>query len=74
MAELETKITVSVERAIHLALIDIAQTIWDEHKIKLDRVYIDWLDFSGVDGRKCFVNGVSVDSQSFASERPWEES
>ena len=35
-------ITVSVDGAVHLALREMAQAIYDQHGIMLDRVLIDW--------------------------------
>ncbi len=45
MAEVPT-ITVSVEAAIHQALRDSLQKIYDEHGVLVRRAHIDWVDMT----------------------------
>lgn len=46
MAGVGTVTVVVVEKAVHDAIRDLAQRVWDQHHIRLDRVCIDWVDNS----------------------------
>jgi len=42
----KAEVTVAVEKAVHDAMREIAQTIWDKHGICLRNVNFSWVDVS----------------------------
>ena len=65
----KAEITVSVERAAHAAFEELAQHIWDQHKIRIDSVSFDWFEVPGADGTQNVVQGAFIKSKSYRSER-----
>ena len=61
----EAKVTVAVESALHKALTEFMQTIFDEHGIQVREVRVDWLDVSEIGKRKASVVGLQMDTKSF---------
>jgi len=60
MAKADLELKVAVEKAIHTALQDVAQTIWDEHGICVEDVSIDWVDVSTPVEPKMFVTELTT--------------
>lgn len=67
--EIPIKPGVSVERAIHAALEDLAQNVWNSHKVRINNVRINWFESVGVDETTNIVLGCEVESSSFVSNR-----
>lgn len=65
----KAEISVSVERAIHAVLEDLAQNIWNRHKVRINSVQINWFEAIGVDETTNIVLGCEVESSSFVSNR-----
>ena len=65
----KAEISVSVERAIHAALEDFAQDVWDRHKVRINNVRINWLESVGVKETTNIVLGCEVESSSFVGNR-----
>jgi len=57
-----SNITVSVERAIHDGLRKFAQHIYDEHRVKIREVQIEWLDTGSLAEPNFTVAEVNVHS------------
>ena len=48
MATEHNKIAVAVEKAVHNAMREMAQAIWDQHGICVKSVRISWVDMSSI--------------------------
>ena len=62
-------ISVSVEREVHAALEDLAQNVWDRHKVRINSVRINWFDAMTAGETKNIVLGCEVESSSFVGNR-----
>lgn len=58
----EMKVDVSLEKAVHQALQNIAQELWDKHGLCVKDVRFEWVDVSTAGEAKMFVT--SVDAQT----------
>ena len=63
------EINVSIERAVHAALEDLAQNVWDRHKVRINNVRINWFESVGVKETTNIVLGCEVESSSFVGNR-----
>jgi hypothetical protein len=61
------EITVTVERAIHDGLRDLAQKIFDLHGIKILEADIRWLDISQIGQTREVVDSIIVSSESIGT-------
>lgn len=62
--------TDNAERTAHAAFEDLAQQIWDQHKIRVDSVSFDWCCIPTLSGKAIAeVMGADMDSKSYRSER-----
>lgn len=59
----------SSERNAHAAFEDLAQRIWDEHKVRINSIEFSWVENHRVDGTDNHVKGASIDSNSYRYER-----
>lgn len=55
-------IAVAVEKAVHDALRDLAQAVFNQHGICIKNVAFDWLDFSTYNTSKMIVSGVTAET------------
>ena len=46
MAKADLELKVSVEKAIHEGLQEVLQQIWDDHKVCVREISVDWVDVS----------------------------
>lgn len=46
MAKADLELKVSVEKAIHEGLQKVLQQIWDDHKVCVRDISVDWVDVS----------------------------
>lgn len=62
MAE-ANEISVAVEKAVHTAFREMAQTIWDKHGICVKSVRISWVDLTAIGNPlHLLVDGVEADT------------
>lgn len=59
----------NAEKSAHAAFEDLAQQIWDQHKIRVDSVIFQWFEALKYDGVCNVVQGASMDSESYRGER-----
>ncbi len=64
MAEIKTNIVVSVEKAVHDAFREMAQTVWDKHGICVKSVAFSWLCISGVGKHDMVLNDVDLETRT----------
>lgn len=57
-------IPVSIESVVHDAFRDLAQKIWDEHKIVVNQVSISWLEVSTYSQLKMIATDVCANTQT----------
>lgn len=57
-------ITVAVERAMHDALRDLAQNLYDTHGVKLNSATISWNDISSIEGPRAIVDTIMANSET----------
>ena len=65
----KAEISVSVERAIHKALEDMAQGVWDRHKVRINSVCINWFEVVNAEGTRNIVQGCDIESSSFVGSK-----
>lgn len=58
----EAEITVAVEKAVHNALRELAQTVWDKHGICVRSVRFSWVDVSSNEEQKMIVTEVEAET------------
>ncbi len=64
MATAEIKI--SIDHAANVALINFAQAMWDQHKVRIDSVDFDWLEAVGAEGTTNIALSCKVGASGFA--------
>jgi len=57
-----SNISVAVEKAVHTAFAEVAQSIMDKHGIQVNTVSFDWLDISNNVKTKALVTNTNVDT------------
>lgn len=59
------------EQQAHAAITELMQQIWEEHRIRIDRVSVTWHTEKSVCGQVfCNIDSIDLDSRSFPHERP----
>ena len=58
------KITVTVERAMHDGLCELAQRLFDQHGVKLHSANISWWNIGTIGQPRVIVAAVRVDSET----------
>lgn len=61
-----TNISVSVERAVHDALCDLAKNIYEQHGIQVNSAFFEWVDVSTHEQRRALITSVTIDSKAMA--------
>lgn len=64
MATGEIKVKVAVEKAIHDAMREIAQTIFDEHSIVVHNVAFSYVEYSTTGQTKMLVHDVRMETET----------
>lgn len=58
------EITVTIERAMHDGLRDLAQKLYDQHGVKLNSANISWYDIGAIGAPRIIVAAIRVDSET----------
>jgi len=56
------KISMSIEKSVHDAMREIAQSIWDKFGIRIDSVRFSWVDASTPGRHRFIVDDVNADT------------
>ena len=59
----------SVEREVHAALEDLAQNVWNRHKVRINSVRINWFEAVSAKETTNIVQGCDIESSSFVGSR-----
>jgi hypothetical protein len=60
------EMTVTVERAAHDAMRDVAQSLWDKHGLRIDDVTFRWIHSIGCSGEDYHLAGIDIRSGTSA--------
>jgi hypothetical protein len=64
MEKAEIAAKVSLEKVIHNGLNDLIQNFWDEHKILINSIGIDWLNISTRDRQQFVIERLTINSET----------
>lgn len=62
MASAKAEVKLSLEKAVHNALRDTAQELWDKHGILVKSVNFSWDSISTVEGDKFLLSQTTVET------------
>ena len=54
------EITVAIEKAVHNAMSEVAQAIYDQHGIKILDAQIEWIDVSSTSEDKALIQHITL--------------
>ena len=70
MAEAKMTIPISLEKVIHKGIQEFAQQLWDDQRIIISKIDIDWIDVTTHDKPRFAVKNVVAVTQTIHEIKP----
>jgi len=65
MAKLESEKKISVEKVVHDSITETVQYLWDEYKIRVDSINVDWLEVESNQNSSMLATKIYIDTVTF---------
>jgi len=65
MAKLESEKKISVEKVVHDSIAETVQYLWDEYKIRIDSINVDWLEVASNRNSSMIATKIYIDTVTF---------